>query len=124
MAVVAFTERDHLRAIYHLYQAICVEVPFPVAKGNLELDLRKLRLKAQQGKPIAENTDVFEGTGYLYERFLLFHARCWVETFSDLEKDKEGILQLIAKEIREHPQATILRKLSLINIAAEKVNGK
>ncbi|OCT50665.1 hypothetical protein CLCR_06642 [Cladophialophora carrionii] len=120
LAVIALSDQDHLRAVYHLYQAICVEMPFPQARGNLELEFKKLRVKANQGKPIAGNSDVFKGNPYLYERFLLFHARCWEENPPEQEEQQMEILRLIADQIRQQPEATILRKFSLINIAAEK----
>jgi hypothetical protein len=120
LAVIALSDQDHLRAVYHLYQAMCVGTPFPQARGNLELEFKKLRVKSNQGKSIAENSDVFKGDPYLYEQFLLFHARCWEEKIPDQEEQQTEILRLIADQIREQPEATILRKFSLINIAAEK----
>ncbi|KIW70992.1 hypothetical protein, variant 1 [Phialophora macrospora] len=120
LAVIALSDQDHLRAVYHLYQAMCVGTPFPQARGNLELEFKKLRVKSKQGKSIAENSDVFKGDPYLYEQFLLFHARCWEGKVPDQEEQQTEILRLIANQIREQPEATILRKFSLINIAAEK----
>ncbi len=120
LAVIALADQDHLRGIYHLYQAICVETPFPQAQGNLELEFRKLRVKSDQGKSVAENSDVFKGSRHLYEQFILFHARCWDKKPTDQEELQTEILRLITDEMREHPEATILRKFSFINIAAEK----
>lgn len=123
LAVIALSDRDHLRAVYYLYQALCVETPFPQAPGNLDLEFKKLRAKSNQGKPIAENSEVFKGSHHLYEQFLLFHARCWDMKSADQDVQQTEILRLIADEVREQPDATILRKFSLINIAAEKCAG-
>ena len=124
LAVIALADQDHLRGVYCLYQAICVETPFPQSHRNLELEFRKLRVKPNQGKAIAENPDVFKGSHQLYEHFLLFHARCWDKKPADLEEQQTGILRLFADELRGQPDATILRKFSLINIAAEKCAGE
>ena len=129
LAVIALSDRDHLRAVYHLYQAICVETPFPQAQGNLELEFKKLRARPKQGKPVADNDAVLTGNRHLYEQFLLFHANLWDKTIRIQEEQQSMILRLLADEIRENPEATILRKFSLINIAAEKsaaerVSGK
>ncbi|EXJ62607.1 hypothetical protein A1O7_03045 [Cladophialophora yegresii CBS 114405] len=120
LAVIALSDQDHLRAVYHLYQAICVEIPFPQARDNLELEFKKLRVKSNQGKPIAGNSAVFKGDPYLYEQFLLFHARCWEEKPRAQEEQQIEIFRLINDQIRQQPEATILRKFSLVNIAAEK----
>ncbi|KAJ9603778.1 hypothetical protein H2200_011964 [Cladophialophora chaetospira] len=120
LAVLAGYDRDHLRTVYYFSQAICVEAPFPQAPTNLDREFNKLRKKAKQGESIAENADAFKGSRHLYERFLLFHARCWDTPPAEQEEQQSEILRLIADEIREQPDATILRKFSLINIAAEK----
>lgn len=100
-----------------------MEIPFPQAQGNLDLEFRKLRVKSNQGKSIADNPDVFKGSHQLYEKFLLFHARCWDKKPTEQEELQAEILRLIADEIRGQPDATILRKFALINIAAEKCAG-
>jgi hypothetical protein len=120
LAVIALSDRDHLRVVYHLSQAICVETPFPQAQVNLELEFKKLRVRSNQGKPVADNPAVFTGSSHLYEQFLLYHARTWNGNTIDQEEQQSEILRLIAGEIREQPDATILRKFCLINIAAEK----
>jgi hypothetical protein len=129
LAVTALSDRDHLRGVYHLYQAICVETPFPQAQGNLELEFKKLRRRSKEGKAVADNALVLTGSQYLYEQFLLLHARFWDNDATDQEEHELEILRLVTEEMRDTPEATVLRKFSLINIAAEKsaaekVSGK
>ena len=124
LAVIAFSDRDHLRAVYHLYQAICVGTPFPQAQGNLDLEFKKLRERSNQGKPVADNPAVFTGNPHLYEQFLLFHARILDRHPTDQEKQESKLLQLVAEEIQERPDATVLKKFSLIGIAAEKYTAE
>ena len=120
LAVIAREDGDYLRAVYHLYQANCVETPFPQAQGNLRLQFKKLRDRSKQRKPVTDNPDAFIGRRNLYEEFLLFHARSWDKNTQDEDESQSRILRLLAEEIREQPEATILRKFSLINIAAQK----
>jgi Est1 DNA/RNA binding domain len=120
LAVLALNDQDHLRVVYNFYRSICVETPHPQAQGNLELEFKKLRAKSKQGKLISENPVVFDGSPDLYNRFLLFHARCMEVGVADQEDRQKEILQLLKNEILQRPEATILRKFSLINLAAEK----
>jgi tetratricopeptide (TPR) repeat protein len=120
LAMVASKDKDHLRMVYQLYQAICLKHPFPMSQKNLDSEFKRLRTKAKQRKAILENVEVFTGNARLYEQFLIFHASTWDEHTDDQEPLQLEILQLLGEEIREQADATILRKFSLVNLAAEK----
>ena len=120
LAVIALTDQDHLRAVYYLYRAICVENPAPQARGNLELEFKKLRTRALQGKPISSGDAAVEGKQELQNRFVVFHARCAESGFAGYEDQQIEILHLLADELRERPFDTVIRKFCLINIAAEE----
>jgi hypothetical protein len=42
LAIIALADGNHLRATYHLYRALSAQEPHPTAKGNLEIELRKI----------------------------------------------------------------------------------
>ncbi|OAL35497.1 hypothetical protein AYO20_05116 [Fonsecaea nubica] len=120
LAVVALADEDHLRAVYYLYRAICVENPAPQAKKNLDLECKKLRSKSNQGKPISNAALVVEGCRDLHDRFLIFHASCLGDDPDDQKDQQIEILRLLEDQIRDRSEVSILRKLVLVNLAAEK----
>lgn len=124
LAVIALTDQDHLRAVYYLYRAICVDKPADLAPGNLDLEFKKVRTKSNQGKLFAIGDVATEASLVLQNRFLLFHARCVDDDFIGYEDHQAEILRLFADELREKPFDTIIRKFCLINIAAEKSAGQ
>ncbi|KAI1612256.1 EST1-like protein A [Exophiala viscosa] len=124
LAVIALTDQDHLRAVYYLYRAICVDKPAPLAPGNLDLEFKKVRTKSNQGKLFANGDVAGDGSLALQDRFLLFHARCVDKDFNGYEDHQAEIHRLLADELREKPFDTIIRKFCLINIAAEQSAGQ
>lgn len=119
LAVIALKDQDHLRAVYYLYRAISVENPFPQAPNNLELEFKKIRARALQGKPISPNNTEEDGT--LCDLFLVFHASCADITFVSDEVQLDEMLQRFGDHLKERPSDSNTRKLCLINIAAEEV---
>ncbi|OQV05809.1 Est1 DNA/RNA binding domain-containing protein [Cladophialophora immunda] len=120
LAVVALAGEDHLRAVYYFYRAICLDSPAPQAQGNLDLEFKKLRTRSNQGKPISSTASVAEGSRDLHDRFLIFHANCLGEDPRGQKDQQIEILRLLEEQIRERSGDTILRKLVLVNISAEK----
>jgi len=123
LAVIALTDQDHLRAVYYLYRAICVNNPAPLAPGNLDLEFKKVRTKSNQGKLFSNGDVAGDGSLALQDRFLLFHARCLDKDFNGYADHQAEIHRLLADGLREKPFDTIIRKFCLINIAAEQCAG-
>ncbi|RVX68300.1 hypothetical protein B0A52_07303 [Exophiala mesophila] len=119
LAVIALKDQDHLRAVYYLYRSISVENPFPQAPNNLELEFKKIRARALQGKPISPNNTETDGT--LCDLFLVFHASCADITFVSDEVQVDEMLRRLGDHLKEQPSDSNTRKLCLINIAAEEV---
>ncbi|EXJ79963.1 hypothetical protein A1O3_08249 [Capronia epimyces CBS 606.96] len=121
LAVIALTDQDHLRAVYHLYRAICVDNPAPQAQGNLKLEFKKIKKRSVQGKQILSEDAAAEGSREFQNKFLLFHARCFLEEYDDEEDEQNEILRLLSGELRERPYDTMIRKFCLINISAQNL---
>jgi len=123
LAVIALTDQDHLRAVYYLYRAISVANPAPQAEGNIQIEFKKVRTKMIQGKPVSAGEAAIDCSSDLQHRFILFHARCFEPHFPNHEEQQAEILSLLADDLRERPFDTVIRKLCLINIAAERYAG-
>lgn len=122
LAVIALTDQDHLRAVYYLYRAIAVQTPAPQAPGNLELEFKKIRTRASQGKPIS-STDT-EEDNHLSDHFVIYHSRCAENGFVSSDDQQNEIFRRLADDLREKPFDTKVRKFCLINIAAEHATAK
>ncbi|KAK1085203.1 hypothetical protein LTR48_004755 [Friedmanniomyces endolithicus] len=57
-AVVALEQRAHLRSIYHLYRAIVVDEPHPLATKNLKLEFGKENADTLGFKPLQDSNPV------------------------------------------------------------------
>lgn len=122
LAVIALTGQDHLRAVYYLYRAIMVRNSAPQAPANLELEFRKIRTRASNGKPIS-STDVEEDNS-LSDHFIVFHSRCAEKGFVSSDDEQNEIFRRLADDLREKPLDTRIRKFCLINIAAEDATAR
>lgn len=122
LAVIARTDEDHLRAVYYLYRAIMVQNTAPQAPGNLDIEFRKIRNRVLSGKPIS-SADVKGDTG-LSDYFIIYHSRCAEKGFVSGDDQQNEILRRLADELREKPFDTRVRKVCLINIAAEDATAR
>ncbi|KAF4634601.1 hypothetical protein G7Y89_g3498 [Cudoniella acicularis] len=116
MAVIALADGNHLDAVYHLYRALAVDDPHLLAKGNLELEFKKIT-SAFDKKRSQPKTD---SLSTLIWWFVLLHARFYEGVdFSTREELENEVLSRIALLLKEQSFGEIFEKLVLINIAAE-----
>jgi hypothetical protein len=127
MAVIALAETNHLDALYHLYRAIAVKEPHPLARGNLEIEFKKITTSWEKNS-VSQMRNDSEATLILW--FVRLHAKLYkgadFSTHDELENEVLSRLVLLLKE--QSFEAT-LQKFVLTNIAAEylaaeKVKGK
>jgi len=126
MAVIALAEVNHLHAVYHIYRALAVKEPHPLAKSNLELEFKKI-LSAWKKDHAQPKTD---SLGTLISWFCRLHAKFYegVE-FSTREELENEVLSRIARLLKEQTFGDTLEKFVLINVAAEayaaeRITGK
>ena len=124
LAVIALADGQHVRALYQLYRAQAVTQPHPSAKGNLDIEFKKIiQLKTKN--------ELFPRSGPMFpERtvdawFSYLHALCekgdkWPE-HEDMENELLSQLSVLVKEKAMESQ---LQKFSLINMAAEYIAGQ
>ncbi|RFU35844.1 hypothetical protein B7463_g453, partial [Scytalidium lignicola] len=121
MAVIALADGNHLDAVYHLYRALAVKEPHPLAKGNLEIEFKKITTAWEKAGPNVK-TDT-EATLILW--FVRLHAKLYkgVE-FSTHEELEKEVLYRLTLLLKDQPFETTLEKFVIINIAAEYFAGE
>lgn len=127
LAVIARHRAHHLSAIYHLYRALAAEEPHPMAKGNLELELKKVETSWVKGEPAASSaTESSQGSGKALENwFMRLHARCYKGMdFPQHDELENEVLNRIAVDIKERSLESLLNKIVLINITAQFSAGE
>lgn len=119
LAVIALADVNHLRATYHLYRALAVDEPHPTAKGNLELEFKKVLSAWSKGELIPPQ-DAGKAGKALTAWFVCLHARCYKGVdFTEHDELENEVLSQLAVDLKERSLEGTLQKFSLINIAAE-----
>ena len=126
LAVIALVDVDHLRATYHLYRALAVDEPHPSAKGNLEIEFRKIEETHHRGGLITNglNSHGFNPRKALVGRFVRLHAHCYKGLeFQEHEELESEVLSQIVVDLKDLSLDGAFNKFVLINIAAEFYAG-
>ncbi|TAQ90416.1 hypothetical protein B7494_g1243 [Chlorociboria aeruginascens] len=117
MAVIALADSNHLGALYHLYRAIAVDEPNPNAKGNLEIEFKKITTAWSQGQRNKTDSD---STLILW--FVRLQAKFYKGLpFSEQEELENTVLSLLTRALKAQSFEATVEKFILINIAAEYV---
>lgn len=126
LAVIALVDLNHLRATYHLYRALAVEEPHPGAKGNLEIEFKKIQEAWSKGELLRNDPgrDSQAAGKALIGWFMRLHARCYKGVdFPEHEELESEVLSQLAIELKERSLDSTLNKIVLINVAAEYLAG-
>ena len=129
MAVISLAEGQHLDAIYHLYRALAIDEPHPVAEGNLATEFRSIIRKWESGgKKFGKNIVSSDpgsraATGHtapLISWFVRLQAKLYKgEEFFGHDELENEVLGQMTVLLKEQSLEGILDKMVLINIAAE-----
>ncbi|RMD43064.1 hypothetical protein DV735_g2069, partial [Chaetothyriales sp. CBS 134920] len=116
-AVISLAENDHFTTVYNLYRSLASEFPPHTARGNLELEFKKIYLRYTQNESLlAINSASIDPE--LEREFLGYHARCFRDaefpSHDHCHKIGTGLVQ--ALQTRPYDSAT--QKMCFINIAA------
>jgi len=130
MAVIALADQNHLDALYHLYRAIAVNNPHQLARGNLEIEFKKISSiwdkKEKQVVPHAKT----ESESALVLWFIRLHAKFYKgEEWTSHNELENEVLSRLALLLKEQSFEITLERIVIINIAAqyvaaERVKGK
>lgn len=111
LAVIARHGGCHLRVVYHLYRALATDEPFPTARDNLELEMKKIETAQNKGQLISETAT----TGL----FMLLHNHLYKGSGASVEELENEVLTQLATELKERSMPGVLNKIVLINIASQ-----
>ncbi|KAL5043962.1 hypothetical protein BDW71DRAFT_186875 [Aspergillus fruticulosus] len=119
LAVIALADANHLKATYHLYRALSAQEPHPTARGNLEIEFRKVMSLWAKGELIRRDDAGIPGRS-LAPLFVYLHAQCYRGVdFPEHDELESEVLNQLAVDLKERSLDGILQKFCLINIAAE-----
>ncbi|EIT72575.1 hypothetical protein AFCA_000565 [Aspergillus flavus] len=119
LAVIALADGNHLRATYHLYRALAAQEPHPSAKGNLEIEFRKVRNLWAKRELIRPEDAGIPGRA-LAPWFVYLHAQCYRGTdFPEHDELENEVLNQLAVDLKERSLEGTLQKFCLVNISAE-----
>lgn len=126
-AVVALEERNHLKAICHLYRAIVVDRPHPNAQNNLKLEFDKTNMAWDRGELIQKGppNDSEGPRRALIGWFVRLHSMCVKgEEFRGHEELEKEVLSQLTAEIKRRPLGNTIIRMLLVNFAAQYCAGE
>ncbi|KAF2749570.1 hypothetical protein M011DRAFT_457013 [Sporormia fimetaria CBS 119925] len=127
LAVIAREDGDHFRSTYHLYRSLACMQPHPLARRNLAIEFKKVVTAWDKGELIKNQTSP-DGNGAgraLIAWFIRLHSKCFKgEEFPEHHALETEVLSQMAIELKERSLDSTLRKMILINLAAEYVASK
>ncbi|KAJ5182745.1 hypothetical protein N7492_000361 [Penicillium capsulatum] len=121
LAVIALADGNHFRATYHLYRALSAHDPHPSAKGNLEIEFRKVMNLWAKRELIRPEDGGIPGRA-LAPWFVYLHAQCYKgNDFPEHDELESEVMSHLASDIRERERSLegTIQKFCLVNIAAE-----
>ncbi|OQE17021.1 hypothetical protein PENSTE_c022G07240 [Penicillium steckii] len=119
LAVIALADGNHFRATYHLYRALSTQNPHPSAKGNLEIEFKKVMNLWTKRELIRPEDAGIPGRA-LAPWFVYLHAKCYKgDDFPEHDELESEVMSQLAVETRERSLEGTLQKFCLVNIAAE-----
>ncbi|OJJ87176.1 uncharacterized protein ASPGLDRAFT_119491 [Aspergillus glaucus CBS 516.65] len=124
LAVIALADGSHLRATYHLYRALSAHDPHPSARGNLEIEFRKV-MSAWAKRELIRPEDAGIPGRALAPWFVYLHAQCYKGVdFPEHDELESEVLSQLAVDLKERSLEGTLQKFCLVNIAAEEFARK
>jgi len=119
LAVIALADGNHMSALYHLYRAISVRVPYPRARENLETEFKKICDRKKNNQLFPQPPEQQPGI-VLQAWFVYLHARLNAGVnFPEHEELENEVLTNLSVELKERPLDGLLNKFALSNIAAQ-----
>ena len=102
-----------------------MEEPYPSAKGNLEIEFKKIVAAWRKRELIVKDSARDGNSGKaLSAWFVLLHARCYKgEQFAEHEELETEFLSRLTIDLKEQSSNLALNRFILINIAAEYFAG-
>lgn len=121
LAVVAQSSGSQFRAVYHLYRSLAVTKPHPMARANLEKELRKIAVSLPEYEPDGSDRGVER---LAVANLLQLHAQTYkVEDLTHHINSKQKTLVDLTDLLLGRATESVLNKVMLINIAGQYFAG-
>jgi len=120
-AVIALEQRNHLRAIYHLYRAMVVAKPHPNAAKNLKLEFDKVNVAWEKGELIQKGApnDPDGPKNAFVGWFVRLHSVCdkgdVFNGYGELERELLSQFTVVAKQPASEG---LLLRIVMVNLSA------
>lgn len=121
MAVIALAEGDHLDAVYQLYRALAITEPHKLARGNLELEFKKITSAWEKKRPQPKTDSLRTLVWWFVLLQAKFHEGVDFSTHGELENE---VISRLARLLREQSFDATHEKLVLTSIAAGSFSGQ
>ena len=127
LAVIAASgskPEDDLRVVYHFYLSLIAAEPHPKAEENLDQQFQKMmsRLTPQPPRSARRQQEDQATVTDLIAWHMQLHAMCRMNpNFEDYAAREKEILGYLRLNVIEVPMAGVLKKLVMVNLAAEWV---
>jgi hypothetical protein len=121
-AVVALDQHQYLRAIYHLYRAIVVDEPHPLAAANLKRQFDRTNSAWDRGQLIKRgaHNDPDAAKQTLIGWFVRFHSMCSKgEPFRGHDELENEVLGQLSTVIKQRALDATLMRMIMTNLAAQ-----
>lgn len=117
LAIIADEDQAPLRAIYYFYRALMVQDPPTFTRPSIDREFEKLRRSWDEPESHMVKDGIFTD---FQSRFIAFHAFCDAGIDFDGYRDLETeLIHEITVTLPAKPDASLLNRIALINIAAE-----
>ena len=118
LAVIALADANHLDAVLHLYRATTAKEAYPLARGNLEIEFKKISTAWDKQRSLPQTNSLNTLTWW----FVLLHSRYYEgKIFSTREELENEVLSRLRVLLKTQSFDDILEKFVLINVASQTV---
>ena len=112
---------DDLRVVYYFYRSLCTKSPHPKAADNLDQQFQKIMSRFDPQRALAFRQKEQQDTVTdLISWHMQLHAKCRMSPdFDEYAELERNVLGYLAMNVLEIPMGSVLKKIVLVNLAAE-----
>lgn len=126
-AVICLEQRNHLRAIYHLYRSMTVADPHPLAEKNLHLEINQAIAAYDKGELIVKRApnDPDAAKLSLVGWFVRLQSMCYQgKLFREHEQLEREVLAQLSNVLKQRPLNGAFYRMVSVNISAQHIAGE
>lgn len=126
-AVICLEQRNHLRAIYHLYRSMTVAEPHPLAEKNLRLEIDQAIAAYDKGELIVKRApnDPDAAKLSLVGWFVRLQSMCYQgRPFREHEQLEREVLAQLSNVLKQRPLNGAFYRMVSVNISAQHIAGE